>query len=466
MPRRRAQYAAARHCDSVTPSAAEGRNQGGRRIGLFGATAVVVASMVGTGVFTTTGLLVRDVGSNPAVLFAWLLGGVLALSGALAYGELAAALPNNGGEYQLLGRIYHPAVGFLAGFVSLVVGFSAPIAASALAFGEYWARVVPAVRPEVSALGLVIVASLSHFWRVSLGARVLEWTTVLDVVLIAIVVVAGLPAGRFEYLTLAPQRPFGAAVLSPELAIGLIYVSFAYSGWNGAVYIAGEIRRPGETLPRSLVLGTSIVTLLYLGLNLVFLVAAPAPVISGVIEVGHVAAERLFGETAARVVSAVVSVGLITTVVALVMTGPRVYEKMGEDHPRLAALSGRTARGGPATAILLQAALAIAMIVTATFDALLTYMGFTLSVSAMLAIAGVFVLRIREPELERPYRAWGHPVTTLLAVALLGWMTVHTLLQRPVAAWVGLGTIGAGLLLYLVLGERTAGPRRPSSSTE
>lgn len=422
-----------------------------RRFGPATGALLVMASMIGTGVFTTTGFLVRDLGSLPAVLVAWVVGGVVALCGALAYGELVAALPNNGGEYWLLGRIYHPALGFLAGWVSLVVGFSAPMAASAVAFGEYLHNVFPGVPPRLAATLLVGGLGLLHAVRLSWGSRVQNAATVLDALLIVGFIAGGLALSEPSALWRPNQPALGAAVASPAFAVGLIYVSFSYSGWNAAAYVAGELRSPGRTLPRALLIGIGLTAMLYVGLNLVFLVAAPPAALSGEIDVGYVAAVHLFGPSVAVAASALVAVGLFTTVSALMMTGPRVYEAMGRDYPRLRLLSGRGSNDerGPVAAIVLQTVLALIMLLSASFDALLTYMGFTLSLFAALTIAGVFVLRGREPELYRPYRTWGHPLTTALALALNAWMLVHALWQRPVSTLAGLATLGAGFLLYL-----------------
>jgi APA family basic amino acid/polyamine antiporter len=426
-------------------------------LGVPTATLLVVASMVGTGVFTTTGYLLRDIGSVGAVLLAWLLGGVLALFGALAYGELVAALPHNGGEYQLLGRIYHPAVGFVAAWTSLVVGFSAPIAASAIAFGEYAnaALGADAIHPAVHALALIGGLTLVHVVRITVGVGFQNVVTSLKVLLIVAFVLGGLVAGDLGRLTEGSSRTAGEVLLSSELAIGLIYVSFAYTGWNAATYIAGELRNPGRTLPVSLVLGTLAVTVLYLGLNVVFLASAPAETIAAAeSRVGHVAAAGLFGGDAARVLSAIIAAGLVSTVGALIMTGPRVYEAVGRDYPRLAFLGWRREGGGPVTAMLLQSAVAAVMALTATFDELLTYIGVTLSLGAALTVIGVFVLRVREPNLERPYRAWGHPITSLVFVALMLWMVVASLIERPTIALVSLGTVLAGSSLYLFVRPR------------
>jgi basic amino acid/polyamine antiporter, APA family len=429
-----------------------------RKLGALSATLLVVGSMVGTGVFTTAGFLVRDLSSIPAVLALWVVGGVLAMAGALSYAELGAALPENGGEYQLLTRIYHPAVGFVSGWVSLVVGFSAPTAASALAFGAYVEAALPEIPAVAAALGLLIALAAAHAASVRLGSGVQNLTTI-GLVLLAIGFVAvGLARADFGR-ALESSVPLGAALSSPSFAVGLVYVSFAYSGWNAAIYVAGEVDRPARALPLALIAGTLLVTLLYLALNFVFVTAAPASELAGKLEVGQIAAQRLFGAGAARVMSLLVALALATTVSALLMTGPRVYEAMGVHHPRLMWLS-RRAGGGPSAAIALQAGLAAAMLLTAAFDQLLSYIGFTLAISSALAVAGVFVLRRREPSLPRPYRVLGHPVTPALAIAISAWMVIHALVERPFAALAGLATIATGLLAWALV-RRPIRPRVP-----
>lgn len=428
-----------------------------RRIGLVGAVSIVVASMIGAGVFTTAGLLVEDLGSPIAVLAAWALGGLLALSGALCYAELGAALPRNGGEYQLLSRIYHPAVGFVAGWVSFIVGFSAPLAAVALAFGHYTERVAPGVPPTAAALTAIGALSVVHAARVSVGTRVQSAITIVQVLLIVVFIVGGFWSGAPERLLDADPVRLGGAMLSPAFAVGLIYVLFSYSGWNAAAYIAGEIEQPGRTLPRALFLGAGLVTCLYVGINAVFLMAAPTEELAGIVEVGHVAAVRLFGPAGGHAMSAVIALGLLANIGALLMTGSRVYEQVGRDYPRLRVLASRSARSGPISAVVLQATAAAVMALSASFEGLLTYIGFTLSLTALLTVAGVFVLRRREPSLARPYRTWGYPLTPLFACAVFLWLVVHTVHERPVAPLAGLGTLAAGFALYLLV-------RRPTGS--
>jgi APA family basic amino acid/polyamine antiporter len=418
-----------------------------RTLGVTTAALVVVADMVGTGVFTTSGFLLRDLGSASGMAWAWVLGGVLALCGALSYAELAAVLPRNGGEYLILGRVFHPAAGFVAGWVSLLVGFSAPMAAAALAFGHYLHAAAPVVPPGVAAALLVVTQALLHGVGVRSGAWAQNVMAAGKVVLVAgmaaLFLLHGEP-GRWSGQWLPSLGTLG----SPAMAVGLIFVTFAYTGWNGAIYLAGEVRDPARSLPRALVLGTLVVTVLYVGLNVAFLAAAPAAALTGVVEVGHAAAAHLYGPGAAAWVSAAIALSLFSAVGAMTMAGSRVYQAMGQDHPRLALLARRNRAGAPWVAVGMQAALALAMIATLGFEALLTYAGFMLSVSSGLAVVGVVWLRRREPALPRPYRVPLYPLPPLVFVLFSSWMVLHAVTQRPVVALAGLATVLTGLAVH------------------
>ncbi len=421
-----------------------------RRIKGRTATFLVVASMVGTGVFTTSGLLLEQLGSTPAVLLAWGLGGLLAMTGALSYAELVAALPRNGGEYQLLSEVYHPAVGFSSGVVSFVVGFSAPVAASAIAFGHYLHAAWPAVPETPAALGLIAVMCAVHAFRVGVGSGAQDALTAFKILLVFGFVAAGLGSLDLDRLGYA-SRGLAEASLSPAFAVALIYVTFSYSGWNAATYVAGELEDPGRALPIALIVGTTIVTALYLAVNVVFLAGAPPEALRGVVEVGAVAAGHMHGPAAAKVLSAIIALGLVSTVGALIMTGTRVLDAMGRDHGPLAALARRATGGGPFVAVGLQGALATVMVLTSSFDALLGYIGFTLSIFAALTVAGVIVLRRRQPALARPYRTWLYPVPPVVFVALMLWMILWSIAAEWIVSLVGLGTIGLGLALWWVV---------------
>jgi APA family basic amino acid/polyamine antiporter len=348
-------------------------------------------------------------------------------------------------------------VGFVAGWVSLIVGFAAPLAAFAMAFGDYLNALVPEIPPLASGLVLIVVLAVLHSLHVGTGSRLHNAFTLGKVALICAFIVAGLAWGDLSRLTTAEGKAFAEAVRSPMFAVQLVYVSFAYSGWNTAAYLAGEFRRPTRDIAPAILAGTAIVAILYLGLNVVFLASAPMSELAGQDRVGHIAAVSLFGPVAGNFMSLLIVIGLVSTASANTMAGPRVYEAMGFDYPALRFLTRRRSGGGPVIAIALQTALAAAMILTASFKTLLEYIGVTLSLVAAATVLGVVVLRRREPDLARPYRTWGYPVTPIVFLALEGWMVTYVVREKPLTAAVSAGTVAVGLVLYAF-----ARPRRHS----
>jgi APA family basic amino acid/polyamine antiporter len=406
--------------------------------------------MVGTGVFTSLGYQVGPLPSPFAILSLWLLGGVCAFCGALAYGELAAALPRSGGEYHLLSVIFHPVVGFLAGWISITVGFAAPVALAAMAFGSYFQGAVPGANPLVLSLALVAIVTAVHLCGTSIGSRFQNVATMLKVALIVVFIIAGATMANPQPVSFLPRSGDGALLLSPEFAVSLVYVMYAYTGWNATVYIVAEVRDPGRTVPLSVALGTAFVTLLYLLLNGIFLYAAPMAELAGKQEVAHVAATHIFGSAGGRVMSGLICGGLVASVSAMTWIGPRVSFTMGEDWPALRPLARRTGGGIPAVATLFQSTIVAVLLCTATFQTVLTYIQFSLTLCSFLTVLGVYVLRVRRPDLPRPCRAWGYPVTPFIFLAVSLWMLWHILRSSPYESLAGLGTILLGLVVYLL----------------
>lgn len=431
------------------PSEPAGRPD--RPVGVVHATALVVANMVGAGIFTTSGLLAETLASPAWILGVWLAGGVLALAGADVYAELGAMMPRAGGEYVYLRRAFHPLVGFLSGWTSLFVGFSAPIAASAIAFGEYLAAVAPAVPPDGAAVALVLITTGLHMASVTWGSRVQTGFTALKVLLLLGFVLGGVLAGTGDLENLASGE---GAPTPGALGVSLVFVAFAYSGWNAAAYVAGEIEDPGRTLPRALLGGTALVTVLYLALNAVFFYAAPAEALAGKVEVGHAVARSLFGAEAGDIFSTLIALALMSSVSAMVMAGPRVYLAMAEDGLFFRALTRRGRSGAPWAAVALQGALAVALVLSAAFDALLVYIGFTLSLFGALTVLAAFMLRRQAPREPRPYRARAWPISPVAFLALSGWMVMWSVAERPVESLAGVATLGAGALIYLAWVKR------------
>ncbi len=429
----------------------------GRGYGFHAAAAVVIANMIGTGVFTSLGFQIETLQSTFPLLLLWVAGGAAAFCGAITYAELGAAIPRSGGEYTFLGRIYHPAAGFVSGWISATIGFAAPTALAAMTFGTYLASVFPALSPTWMAAGLVAAAAWAHSATYGASSLFQRGFTTAKVILIAAFCTAAVVlVDAPEPVALLPSPGDAELVFDGAFAVSLIYVSYAYTGWNAATYLTGELDNPGRTLPGVLAGGTLLVTLLYLALNYTFLSAAPMSELEGRIEVGHIAARHIFGPLGADVMGVVLAVLLISTVSAMVLAGPRVLHTIGKDYPAFRFLGKRTPAGIPRVAILAQAALALLFIFSASFEAILVFSGFTLGLNSMLAVAGVFVLRVREPDLDRPYRTWGYPVTPLAYLALTSWTLFYILLDRPEQGLMGLGLIAVGLVFYRVTGKRRA----------
>ncbi|UOG75543.1 amino acid permease [Hymenobacter tibetensis] len=412
--------------------------------------AIVVANMVGTGVFTSLGFQVVDIQSGFTLLMLWAVGGLIALCGALSYGELAAAMPRSGGEYHFLSRIYHPAVGFLSGWVSATVGFAAPTALAAMALGKYAKSVWPALQPEWLSIGVVVAFTAVHATSRQAGSRLQVAVTAIKVVVLVVFIGVGLLAASPQSIPFAPTASSWQELLSPAFAVSLVYVSYAYSGWNAAVYMTGEVDAPQRNLPRILIIGTAAVLLLYIGLNFVFLYSTPLNKLKGQVEVGFVAATELFGPIGGRLMGGIISVLLLSTISSMIFAGPRVVQVMGEDLPTLGGLAKLSKNDIPVRATLFQTALTLFFIVTATFDQVLLYAGFVLSLFTFLTVLGLFILRLRQPELPRPYRAWGYPVTPLIFLLLNAWTLWFIVHDKPMESLYGLLTVLVGLGVYFI----------------
>jgi len=412
------------------------------------AIALAVANMIGIGVFTSLGYQVKDLPSGFALLMLWVVGGIVALCGGLSYAELATAFPRSGGEYNLLSRIYHRAVGFLSGWLSATVGFSAPTALAAMAFGHYFAGIWPGAPQVVLALAIVWAIALVHLWGTERASGFQNVSTFLKVALIVVFVAAAFAFGRPQQISFAPTSADFGHIASPAFAVGLAYVMYAYAGWNAVTYVTGEVRNPERTLPFSVIVAVAVVAALYVGLNAVFLYTTPIERLEGHLEVALIAGQHVLGDTGGRIVAAVICVGLIPTISAMIWLGPRVTMVMGEDFRLLSAFARKTKRGVPAIAILFQLTVVTLLLLTQSFDSIVTFIQFSLTISSFLTVLGVIVLRYTQPELPRPYRVWGYPLTPLLFLGVSLFMMIHLALERPVQSLAGVAMMLSGLLLY------------------
>jgi APA family basic amino acid/polyamine antiporter len=422
--------------------------------------------MVGTGVFTSLGFQIGDLPSGFAIVALWTIGGICAMCGALSYAELGAALPRSGGEYHFLREIYHPAVGFLAGWISATVGFAAPVAIAAMPFGTYLADIFPGLNAMLLSIGLVWLTTIVLLSDLRLGSVFQVSSTLLKVAVIVVIIVAGIVVAQTQPISFLPKKGDGALLASAPFAVSLFWVMYAYSGWNASTYITSELRNPTRDIPLSVGVGTVIVVVLYVAMNAVFLRTTPAAEMIGKQQVALIAGEHIFGVAGGKVMAILICVGLVSTVSAMMWIGPRVTATMGEDFGMLRWLAYRNVRGVPRPAIIAQFAIVNVMLLTATFQTVVNYVQFSLTLCSALTVFGVFVLRWKQPDLERPYRVWGYPVTPAIFLGVSGWMLWHLLAEpatrRP--SLLGLATIVLGLALYFLSPKNAPAAVQPSSS--
>ncbi len=409
--------------------------------------------MIGTGVFTSLGFQLLEFQSPALIMLLWVLGGVLALCGALCYAELGAALPRSGGEYNFLTEIYHPAAGFVSGWISATIGFAAPTALAAITFGAYLSAVFPNVSPTIAASVLIVAAGIVHATnrRTSSGMQVVF--TMLKVALIVLFCVAALAQAQLlQPLDWSFRADDAAQLTSAGFAVSLIYVNYAYTGWNAATYLSSEMERPQKSLPLVLAGGTALVMGLYVVLNAVFLAVAPIDALAGKVEVGHVAALAAFGETGGNIMGIVLALLLISTVSAMVLAGPRVLQVVGEDFSALGFL-GKVNKGGvPVRAIAVQCAISLVLVLTATFDAVLLFAGFTLALNTLAAVVGVFILR--RSGVQRPFSVPLYPLPPIIFIGITLVTMIHLATERPVEVFWGAVIVASGALFYWFASRR------------
>jgi APA family basic amino acid/polyamine antiporter len=428
-----------------------------RRLGLFSTTNLVIANMVGAGIFTTSGLLMADLHSPILMLILWIAGGIIALTGALCYGEIGAAFPQAGGEYAFLSKLYHPLIGFLSGWVSFVVGFSAPIAASSIGLSEYLYRAYPFLfdsspldlNASKKAIAILVITLFTgvHLRGVQVGATVQNYLTIVKLIIILSFIFFGLTLGTGDWNHLTSNHSNALNEINfKTMGLSLMWIMFAYSGWNASTYIGSEIKNPEKNIPRSLILGTGIVTILYLLVNLVILFALTPSEMEGVISIGGLAMNHLFGAQAEKWFSLMISIALFSSISAFIMLGPRVYYAMAhEGHFFKFASSVHPTTKVPVYSILFQGVIAIVIILTGTLDQILTYMGFSLSIFPLLAVASLF--KIRKCNLSTvtlpgfPYTAYLFLATGILILSL-------SFLERPVESLIAIVTVLAGVPAY------------------
>jgi APA family basic amino acid/polyamine antiporter len=414
-----------------------------REIGLFPAVMLVVGNTIGTGIFTTSGFVIKELKDPGALLLVWILGGLIALFGAISYAELGKMFPRAGGEYTFLRESFGEVFGFLAGWISLIVGFSAPIAATAIAFSKYFLELFHLQTFEVTSklLAILVILFLSfvHTQKIKIGANFQAGITLFKIFFLFAFIFLGFLCIKENLNTLGMKSliPKKETILSLNFPVSLIYVMYAYSGWNAATYVGEEIKNPQRNIPLALLLGVLLVVVLYVGINILYVRALSVEEMSGVVEIGAKTAEKIFGGKLSFLFTAGITLGLLSVLSAMIIAGPRVYYAMARDGVFFKVFSRvHPEKKTPIFSILLQAMIAIFMVLTSTFEALLLYIGFTLSLCASLTVLGFMKLKKR----------FVFPAFAFILANL--WMMIFAILTKPLTLLAGFLTILAGFVLY------------------
>ncbi|MCK6605479.1 MAG: amino acid permease [Ignavibacteriaceae bacterium] len=429
-----------------------------KKYNLYTATAIAMSTMIGTGVFTSIGFQVIDIKSTPAILALWILGGIIAIAGALTYGELASTFPKSGGEYNFLSKLYHPVLGFLSGYTSATVGFAAPIALAAMALGSYLTPLFPGAADfnpaqkeqyrVIIACTAVVILTVVHLLNMKTSGNFQKYITSLVVLLIGGLIVAAFIVAEPVKMSFEGISNDLNYLISNAFAVSLIYVSYSYSGWNAAAYITEDIENPKRNVPRALIFGTLIVMTLYVLLNFVFLYTVPIDQLAGQIEIGYLAAKNIFGETGGIVISLLISVCLVSAISGMTLVGPRITQTIFRDIlPNIFAKYKSISGEVPVALLLFQTAVSIFLIITYTFEQVLVYIGFTLSLFTTLTVTGIFISRKKFSN-EGHYKTPLYPITPILFIIFEIWMLSHLLSNKFTESVAGLLTVCSGIPVY------------------
>lgn len=439
------------------------------------ATNMVVANMIGTGIFTSVGFQVAE-GAIPdgfAIMTIWLLGGLIALCGATVYGEIATTIGKSGGEYAFLSTLYHPILGFVSGWVSIVVGFSAAIASLAIAAGEYFMPALSSAgdsaagqelfglpMAKVIAVLIILGVAMIQLRGIKAGGIFQNFMTYFKLALILLFVALPLicqgwytPSG----LHFTPDNDSLDTIFSVSFAGSLVWVMFAYSGWNASVYIVGSLENPKKNLPYSLIAGTLIVSAIYLLLNYVFLYVASFDELAFQIDVGNVVVQKILGEKIGLLFTLVFSVALISGISAMFIAGPRVAQEIGKDYPLFKKLGKQAENGAPKLAIVVILLISMVLVFALNFQDLIEFIGVTLSIFSLLTVLGVFILRYKKLGNENTVKSWAYPLTPVIFASFSLWMISYFVQMKPIVLLWFVVAILPGVVVYFLTRKHSDG---------
>jgi len=417
------------------------------KIGALTGISIVVANMIGAGAFTSLGFQLESLANTGVILTLWILGGIVALSGAFSYAEVGTIIKRSGGEYTFLSQIYHPVIGYLSGWISLTVGFAAPIALSTIAFIKYLPFDLK--YPLLVGIILIFVITLIHCYNLKSSSKFQNISTFLKIIFIIIIIGIGLFLPAKELDTLNFTNSYWTEIGSLAFAVSLIYVSYSYSGWNAAAYISEEFRNPQKALPIALVGGTLLVTILYTLLQFVFLKHVPYSELVGKLNVGTISVEYMLGATAAKAFSAGISILLISGISAMIWVGPRVTSNIAKEHnlwKYFEAESGKI----PHRAMWFQFVLTVLLLLTGTFEQIMIYCGVLLNISTLLVVIGSLILRYKNIKKTDSFRSPFFPFFQVLFIIVSLWMITFAFIHSPKECLFGLVNLLIGLITLIV----------------
>ncbi len=416
--------------------------------------AILIANMIGTGVFTSLGFQVLDIHSGYAILLLWLIGGVVSMLGAVCYSRLTVLMPRSGGEYVFLSKIYHPSLGFLSGWVSLIIGFAAPIAAASFAFGSYFNNFNPwisqhfgfSISPATAGASVILLLTLLNVLKKIAGAKFQFVFTTIKILSILAIIIIGLSAPETGDTTFAFDHAFSSEIFTPAFAISLFFISYSYSGWNSLCYITEEIENAPKKIFKNLLLGTSFVTIIYVALNYTFLRVIPTQELSGCPDIVMKFAEHALNPSVAHLASGLICVLLLSTINSMIIIGPRVSKSIGEDFSKLNFLSKENKDESPYFGLIIQLALALIYLFTASFEQLIIYTGFVLNIFTFLSVLGLFFIKENTERFKLKKL-----IAPLLFLSYSLWLLFYGVFRKPLESGIGIGVCLLGLVIYFLI---------------
>ncbi len=421
------------------------------KIGWKTAAAIVISNMIGTGVFTSLGFQIADIKNTWSIMLLWFIGGMLGLIGAFTYAELGTRFKESGGDYIYLSRIFHPFAGYLYAWISLTVGFSGPIAISALAMTSYLSPINPEIFTDWFGIGIILLVTLVHSVSVGQSGRFQQYSTLLKIAFVFVLIVLGFYFIPVENTALNYSSTWKEELFLPGFAISLIYVSYAYTGWNSAAYITDEIEDPDKNLPKALIPAAIFVTVVYILLQLVFLRHASVDQLSNNVEVAMISFSNVLGENGGFWVSIFIGIQLIATISGYLWVGSRISFAMAKENPLWSSIAVKNKNGIPVRALWLQGIIAVILTLTGTFEQVMLYASFALQLMGTLTVASLLWLERKEGTYHSPGRPWFQYIFIIFSIFVLGFM----LKEQPYESMIGIGFVVVGGITYFLQPTKT-----------